>query len=208
MSRHIILAPRTDQPSRWALVLLALVIIAGVAVLFLWLEGHDSKGQVAGVPAELMRPEREVRTPAREQAPAREEQAPAREERPAPEKELPQVLDLNLLLTAPDKSRLVGRQVVLEDAPVQSLVGNFTFWVGPDARNRVPVVLLGELMMRQPESRVQVEVGQRVRVFGVVRELRDVDALEEARFLSPQERESLRQAGIFISAQRVVTLKP
>jgi hypothetical protein len=181
MSRHLILlAPRTDQPPRWALVLFALVLFAGVAVLFRWLAQKDTEGKIVGKPAQFMRPRK---------------------------KELPLEVDLVQILTTPDKARLVGRQVALENAPVQSVVGDFTFWVGPDARRRVPVVLLGELMERQPETRVEVRQGQRVHVFGVVRRLRDVALLEEERFLSPQEREALRQSDIFISASRVVTLE-
>ncbi|HSP78982.1 MAG TPA: hypothetical protein VLQ93_10660, partial [Myxococcaceae bacterium] len=183
----------------------------------------DTEGKVAGVPSEFMRPPREMEQPPREverppreverpprevERPPREVERPPREERPPPEEELPLVVDLELLLTTPDKEKLVGRQVELEDAPVQSVVGDFTFWVGPDAERRVPVVLLGELMGRQPETRVEVRAQQRVRVFGVVRGLRDVESFDADRLLSPREREALQQSDIFISASRVVTLEP
>jgi hypothetical protein len=194
MSQRINLAPRDDQPPRWALALFALVLMAGVAALFRWLERTDKEGQVAGVPAQLMRPPEEV-------APPREVETPPREE------ELPLEVDLELILTTPDKERLVGRQVAMEDAPVQDVVGDYTFWVGPSEQKRVPVVLLGELMDRQPERRVEVREGQRVRVFGVVRRMRDVEWIEHDRLLSPQDREALRQSEIFISALRVETPK-
>lgn len=192
MSRHITLAPREQQPPRWALVLLALALIAGVSVLFRWLEGQDTGNRVAGVPAKFDR----------EPSGGRARQPETRQ----PETQRP-VADLKLLLETPVEE-LVGRQVVLEDVPVHQVVGDTTFWIGPDARSRVPVVLLGELMQRQPELRVQVREGHRVRVFGVVRELRDVEVIDSPGFLSAQEREELRQAGLFISAQRVVPLGP
>lgn len=187
------------------MVLLALILIAGVSVLLRWLETRDTGHQVAGVPTKFdMAPSREqARQPERPQP----EQQPPEQRQPMPETQRP-VADLKLLLETPDKKGLVGLQVVLEDAPVQAVVGNYTFWVGPDARSRVPVVLIGELMQRQPEARVRVREGERVRVFGVVRELRDVDVIEPTGFLSAKEREELERVGIFISAQRVVQLGP
>jgi hypothetical protein len=118
------------------------------------------------------------------------------------------VTELKQLLEAPSEEALVGRQVVLEEVPVHEVVGDYTFWVGTDAQARVPVVLLGELTQRQPDPQVQVRQGQRLRIFGFVRRMRDAGALEDADvWLSPRELEALRQERFFISALRVVPLE-
>lgn len=206
MSRHITLVPREQHPPRWVLVLIALAFIAAVAGLFRWLESKDTQQRVAGVPAKFDKgPQQQAQRPEGQQPETQQPETQPPEGQP-PETQRP-VAELKLLLETPVEE-LVGRQVVLEDVPVQQVVGDFTFWVGLDAQSRVPVVLRGELMQRQPESRVQVREGGRVRVFGVVRELRDVEAIDSPGYLSAREREDLRRAGLFISAQRVVPLGP
>jgi hypothetical protein len=95
--------------------------------------------------------------------------------------------------------------VALVDVPVQQVVGDYTFWIGPAPDRRVPVVLHGERMGRQPERRVEIRDGQRVDVFGMIRLVRDVANMDEAWALQPAEREELREALIYISADRART---
>ncbi len=195
MSQHLALMPRAQHPPRWALTLFALILMVGAVVLLHWLNVRDAGDRVAGTPAQFSKPPEQEAA-----APPQPRQEPIVMVAPT------LVTELHLILEAPEQARLVGSEVVLESVPVQEVVGDYTFWIGQDADARVPVVLFGELTGRQPEQQVQVRQGERVRLFGVVRKLRDVDAIERAGFLSPGEREALRRSEIFISAWRVVPL--
>ena len=101
-------------------------------------------------------------------------------------------------------ANLIGREVALEDAHVQQLVGEYTFWIGPTATRRIPVVLFGELTGRQPPSAANLVEGQRVRAFGIVRSMRELTAFGTDPLLGPQELARIRQWPVFISARRVV----
>lgn len=107
------------------------------------------------------------------------------------------------IVNEPAKANLVGREVALDAAPVESVVGDYTFWIGNDASGRMPVVLLGELTERQKESATEVAKRQNVRVFGVVRELNEVSAIDVPGYIDEKEKLALKQARYYISALRV-----
>lgn len=95
----------------------------------------------------------------------------------------------------------VGRRVALRDVPVVRVTGDYTFWVGSGLETGVLVALRGELMWRQPESRVTVEANERISVYGVVR---DLDVLGPAvSELEPEELSRAEALGYFIHAERV-----
>lgn len=86
------------------------------------------------------------------------------------------VTDLTLLLESEASPSLVGREVRLQGVKVQSMVGDATFWVGPDSERRIFVVLDEEIPAPPPdvEGRVNVNAGQTVDVQGVVRDAADL----------------------------------
>ncbi len=99
-------------------------------------------------------------------------------------------------------------QVALRNAPVLSVVGDYTFWIGTSADRRVPAVLKGELTGRQPERRVQVRAGQVVPIFGIVRLLGGAGEIDESWAIDAGERRALEASPIFFSADRVVIVSP
>ena len=101
-------------------------------------------------------------------------------------------------------ANLVGREVVLEDVRVQQVVGEYTFWIGPSATRRIPVVLFGELTRRQPPSAANLTEGQQVRAFGVVRSMRDLAAFGTDPMVGPQELKRIHRRPVFVSVSRIM----
>jgi hypothetical protein len=103
-------------------------------------------------------------------------------------------------------ANLIGRSVALEGAALQEVAGDYTFWVGPSAQRRVPVLLWGELTARQPEKEARLRPGRRVRVFGIVRDMREFTAFGTDPLLSAEQLSEIEQHAVFISARRVLPL--
>lgn len=85
------------------------------------------------------------------------------------------VTDLATVIAAPDLRVLVGRSVQLDSVRVDEVVGDRTFWVGPDANHRALVVLNEQPTPGQPgvEGRYDVTAGQVVDVNGTMRDVND-----------------------------------
>jgi len=113
--------------------------------------------------------------------------------------------ELSAVVAARDRRPLVGRRVQLGDVAVQSVAGDHAFWVGPSVAQRMLVVLDEALppsagTARQPD----VDVGQRVAVSGVVRQLPAELTSWRARLgLDDVGLAALRRAGIYLAADRV-----
>lgn len=115
----------------------------------------------------------------------------------------PVVTQLSQVLDEHFSRALHGRVVALEVEAVQQVVGDYTFWIGPNEDRRVPVVLLGEAKQRQPERVTSVDAGDRVRVYGMIRTIDELSAFDEDHLLQSPHRTALQQHEMFISALRV-----
>lgn len=114
------------------------------------------------------------------------------------------ITSIEAILAEPAKRNLVGREVALRDVVATEVPGDVVFLAGNE-HGSVPVVLLGEERGRQAEERVQVERGDSLRIFGIVRTRA---MLADASLLSPSERDRLREAPLYIEALRVVEVDP
>lgn len=99
---------------------------------------------------------------------------------------------------------LTGRQVTIRGAGVQSVVGNYTFWIGPDEVSRIPVVLVGEMTDRQPEVATIVRNGDSVTVFGVIRNTGPGHLFERDPLVDGEERSELSATDTYIAATQVL----
>lgn len=79
----------------------------------------------------------------------------------------PPITDVLLIVDAPDRPVLAGREVRLTNAPVLDVVGDRTFFVGPDANRRLFVVL-NETPV-PGDSAIDINAGQTVNLQGVLR---------------------------------------
>lgn len=117
------------------------------------------------------------------------------------------VSSIEEMLQEPVKQNLMGRDVMLWRVPVESVVGNYTFWIGPDRERSVPVVLMGEHTSRQNEVQTEIREGDVLVVVGSIRPIRDLRLLDEDWMAKPVEWERLKQNEIYVSALRVEHLE-
>jgi len=103
------------------------------------------------------------------------------------------------------KANLLAKDVILADVEIDQLVGERIFLISEHGQT-VPVVLFGELTARQHDRAVTLEAGQRVRIYGVIRALRDIGEIVDGKALAPDDAQRLRDHEIYISAFRVAPL--
>jgi hypothetical protein len=108
------------------------------------------------------------------------------------------------IVDEPASALLVGRTVSLQPTAVHEVVADAVFWVGTSEERRVPVLMIGERMGRQPEDRVQIAAGQRAIVYGTVEAVRASSLLSGSELIEPNERRALLERELYISASRVV----
>ncbi len=107
-----------------------------------------------------------------------------------------------------ESSQIDGSTVLLNPVRVDSLIGDYTFSIDLGKNKTLPVVLMGEITGRQPETNVEVNAGDSVRIFGFILPLDDMRLLTRAEFLNEADKRMLLNHSHYISAIRVVVLKP
>lgn len=113
------------------------------------------------------------------------------------------ITTIDTILTAPEAENLLGMTVLLERAPVFSVVGDSIFWIGPSSGQKIAVVLQSELMNRQRENRVQIVPNQLIRLLGTIRYFDQFLETGDFPQLNATERSELEKQKIYISAQIV-----
>ncbi len=76
-----------------------------------------------------------------------------------------EIRDVNELLRA-DPEQLLGREVILTDVPVESVIGDVVFWVGPNKDQRTIIVL--DKALDTPEDAIIVRKGDLISLNAVV----------------------------------------
>lgn len=114
------------------------------------------------------------------------------------------IMRLEQMLEEPAKPNLVGRDVQIHSVPVQDSVGEYTFWIGPDEANRIPVVLIGEMGGSPAREATSVRDGSVVTIFGTVRATSPGRVFEDDPRLTGEQRAALRSAKVYVAAQTVL----
>ncbi|HEX6125282.1 MAG TPA: hypothetical protein VFZ23_07895 [Pyrinomonadaceae bacterium] len=117
-----------------------------------------------------------------------------------------EIVDYLVIVTAPDQRSLVGRRVKFTDVKVQSVIGDRTFYIGPDESQRVLVVLEQEKTPGSPvEGKVDVNAGQTVSFSGVVERMPGVEeaGTRFGRLTSKSELDKFRDQPVFIRTDKV-----
>lgn len=112
------------------------------------------------------------------------------------------ITSVTTIVREPARENLIGREVILDDVPVLGVPGDYTFWVGT-GEEAVPVVLRGELTGRQRERETEIREGQRVRIFGTLRQMRSVAAIDDFEILSAEAARAIAKSEVYVSATRV-----
>lgn len=114
------------------------------------------------------------------------------------------ITDVVIFNTTPDKKSLVNRQVQLTNVNVQSVVGDRTFWVGPNNTQQMLVVLDEALDSGSTEKRLDVNAGQTVTLTGLVRALPSTQEAQKQWGLSAAEASALQNQQVYLQASQVV----
>jgi hypothetical protein len=97
-------------------------------------------------------------------------------------------------------SNLNGATVLLQSVRVKSVPGDYVFMIEVGGGATMPVVLLGELSGRQPETRIRVQPGQLAYIFGFLLPLHDPSLITNFEFIDELEQARLRTYSRYINA--------
>lgn len=118
------------------------------------------------------------------------------------------ITDVVVVVTAPDREALVGRQVQITGVKVQSVPSDKGFWIGPSDHQRL-FVRLDEV--RTPgtpvEGRVDIDSGQTVSVTGTLRRLPAQDTIRSNWGLDTNEAAALMNERVYLHAERAQVLE-
>ncbi len=113
------------------------------------------------------------------------------------------ITDVVVIATAPNKQSFVNRQVELTNVPVQSVVGDRTFWVGSGNNERLFIVLDEALDNGRTEKNLKVNAGQTLMIRGLIRSLPSTQEAQKQWGLSAAEAEALRNQQVYLQASQV-----
>jgi hypothetical protein len=113
------------------------------------------------------------------------------------------ITDVVVIATAPNKQSFVNRQVEFTNVPVQSVVGDRTFWVGSGNNERLFVVLDEALDNGRTEKNLKVNEGQTLMIRGLIRSLPSTQEAQKQWGLSAAEAEALRNQQVYLQASQV-----
>lgn len=103
-----------------------------------------------------------------------------------------------------DALTLVGREVSLRAVPASRVIGDWTFYIGRDAKHEIPVVIADEKSGKVEESEVRVRKGVLLDIEGSVRRNDDPKNLGNPHYIDRRELAELQTKSIYIDATRVV----
>jgi len=113
------------------------------------------------------------------------------------------ITDVVVVATTQDQQSLVNRQVLLTNTPVQSVVGDRTFWVGPSNTQQMFVVLDEALDSGSTEKRLDINAGQTLTVNGLIRPMPSLADAQKQWGLSAAEAEALKNQKVYLQASQV-----
>ncbi len=113
------------------------------------------------------------------------------------------ITDLATVVTTPNQQSLVNKQVQLTNAPVQSVVGDRTFWVGPSNTQQLLVVLDEALDSSRIDKKLDINTGQTLTIDGLIRPLPSIQEAQKQWGLSATEAQALKNQKVYLQAQEV-----
>lgn len=113
------------------------------------------------------------------------------------------ITDVVVIASAPDQQSLVNRQVQFANVPVQSVIGDRTFWVGSGNNERLLVVLDEALDSGSTEKALDINAGQTLTMNGIVRRMPTAADAQKQWGLSAAEADSLKNQRVYLQASQV-----
>ncbi|MGA7615260.1 MAG: hypothetical protein WBX15_08765 [Thermoanaerobaculia bacterium] len=114
------------------------------------------------------------------------------------------ITDLLPILSTADPTTLIGKRVQLLDAPVQTVLGDRSFTIGPDRKDQLLVVLDGQPTPGTPiERRVDVDHGDVVDVTGTIQSIPPVETARREWQLGGMSDREIQNRPILVHAEKV-----
>lgn len=113
------------------------------------------------------------------------------------------ITDVVVIASAPDQQSLVNRQVQFANVPVESVIGDRTFWVGSGNNERLLVVLDEALDSGNTEKALDINAGQTLTMNGIVRRMPNAADAQKQWGLSAAEADSLKNQRVYLQASQV-----
>lgn len=113
------------------------------------------------------------------------------------------ITDVVVVTTAPDRRTLANRRVQFTNVPVQSVIGDRTFWVGSGNNERLLVVLDEALDAGGTEKALDINAGQTLTMSGLIRTMPSTADAQKQWGLSAAEAEPLRNEQVYLQASQV-----
>lgn len=113
------------------------------------------------------------------------------------------ITDVVVIASAPDQQSLVNRQVQFANVPVESVIGDRTFWVGSGNNERLLVVLDEALDSGNTEKALDINAGQTLTMNGIVRRMPTAADAQKQWGLSAAETDSLKNQRVYLQASQV-----
>jgi hypothetical protein len=108
-----------------------------------------------------------------------------------------------ILIPVAERPALVGRPVLIETVPVQSVPGDRTFLVGPDQDQPLLVVLDETQSAGQTEGQVDVNPGQTVSIVGQIQALPDMEEARQQWNLDDETLSQIEDDQVYVLATQV-----
>lgn len=112
--------------------------------------------------------------------------------------------DMMVVVNDRNQRALAGRQALFANVPVQSVVGDRGFWVGPSPDEQLFVVI-DEANAGRAEGAIQVTPGQTVTLGGVIEQLPSLDQAPPEWGLDASNSAALEGEQVYLHANQVIT---
>lgn len=113
------------------------------------------------------------------------------------------ITDVVVITAAPNQQLLAGKQVQFTNVKVRSLVGDRTFWVGPNNTKQLFVVLAPPLDEGSAENRIVVREGQTLDLTGVLKIMPSPQQAQQQWDLSTAEAQELNSETLYLEAEQI-----
>ncbi len=117
-----------------------------------------------------------------------------------------EIRDVLIIVAAPNRPSLIGRRVRFDTVKVQDVVGDRTFYIGPNENQRILVALEEEPSPNNPvEGKVNVNPGQTVSFTGVVTAMPNAEEARKrfGKLLNDSEFNNFLNQQIYIRTDKV-----
>ncbi len=111
--------------------------------------------------------------------------------------------DVLAIFEVPKKTSLIGREVDLHETTIQGVASENSFWVGPNERQMLFVVVDKNALKGPDGEKIKLEKGDKISLSGELTQVPEEPTMKEVWNLSPAEASSVSLQEIYLKAEKV-----